>query len=84
VGKLFIPCDFFVVEIEEDSRIPIILRKPFLATMGVMIDVKNNRLYLQVGDEKVEFHQPQSMASRTLDGTYCRMDVLEEVLSKEA
>jgi len=25
VGKLFIPCDFVVMEMEEDSRIPIIL-----------------------------------------------------------
>ena len=32
VGKFFIPCDFVVMEMEEDSRIPIILGRPFLAT----------------------------------------------------
>ena len=41
VGKFFIPCDFVVMEMEEDSCIPIILRRPFLATMGGMINVKN-------------------------------------------
>jgi len=34
VGKFFIPCNFMVMEIQEDSRIPIILRRPFLATAG--------------------------------------------------
>ena len=46
------------MEMEEDSHIPIILGRPFLATAGVMIDVKNDKLSLQLGDEKVEFHLP--------------------------
>ena len=46
VGKFFIPCDFVVLEIEEDSRIPVILGRPFLATARAMIDVKNGRLSL--------------------------------------
>ena len=64
----FIPCDFVVMKMVEDSRIPIILGRPFLATVGAMIDVKNGkngRLSLQVGDEKVEFSLPQAMASPT-------------------
>ena len=32
------------MEMEEDSRIPIILEKPFLATVGAMINVKNDKL----------------------------------------
>ena len=54
VGKFFIPCDFVVMEMEEDSRIPIILGRPFLATVGAMIDVRNGKLSLQVGNEKAE------------------------------
>jgi len=49
VGKFFIPCDFVVVEMEEDSQTPIILWRPFSATAGTMIDVKNGRLSLYVG-----------------------------------
>ena len=58
VGKFFIPCDFMVVEMEEDSRISIMLGRPFLATAGAIIDVKNDKLSLKVGDEKVEFSSP--------------------------
>ncbi|XP_058003777.1 uncharacterized protein LOC131180166 [Hevea brasiliensis] len=42
VGKFFIPVDFMVLEMEEDNHIPIILRRPFLATAGAIIDVKND------------------------------------------
>ena len=58
MGKFFILCDFVVMEMEDDSRIPIILRRSFLATAGAMINVKNGKLSLQVGDEKVEFCLP--------------------------
>jgi len=58
VVKFFIPCDFVIMEMKEDFRIPTILGRPFLATTGAMIDMKNDRLSLQVGDEKVEFSLP--------------------------
>ncbi|KAJ8756040.1 hypothetical protein K2173_024587 [Erythroxylum novogranatense] len=38
VGSLFIPVDFVVLEMEEDTNIPIILGRPFLATAGAIID----------------------------------------------
>ncbi|KAJ9162845.1 hypothetical protein P3X46_022587 [Hevea brasiliensis] len=41
VGKVFIPVDFIVLEMEEDVKIPIILGRPFMATAGAIIDVKN-------------------------------------------
>ncbi|KAJ8754023.1 hypothetical protein K2173_001921 [Erythroxylum novogranatense] len=43
VGSLFILVDFVVLEIEEDTSIPIILGIPFLATAGAIIDVKNGK-----------------------------------------
>jgi len=46
VGKFFVPCDFVVMEMEEDSCIPIILARPFLGTTGAMIDVKNGKFSL--------------------------------------
>jgi len=81
VGKFFIPCDFIVMEMEEDSRIPIILGRPFLATAGAMSDVKNDKLSRQVGDEKVEFSLPQSMAPPTTDDSCCRVNILESTLN---
>ena len=83
VEKFFIPCDLVVMEMEEDSRIPIILGRPFLATAGAMIEVRNGKLSLQVGDEKVEFRLPQSMASPTADDSCCRVDILERTFNQE-
>jgi len=81
MGEFFIPCDFVVLEMEEDSHIPIILGTPFLATASAMIDVKNDKFSIQVGDENVEFSLPQSLASPTIDDSCCRIDVLERTLN---
>ncbi|XP_021755398.1 uncharacterized protein LOC110720653 [Chenopodium quinoa] len=40
VGKFTFPVDFYVLEMDEDERIPIILGRPFLATSKAIIDVK--------------------------------------------
>ena len=41
---------------EEDSEIPLILERPFLATGGAYIDVQKGELTPQVQDEKVKFN----------------------------
>ncbi|XP_020270991.1 uncharacterized protein LOC109846180 [Asparagus officinalis] len=61
VGKFFFPVDFVILEMEEDSNIPIILGRPFLATAGAIIDVKNGSLTLNIGGEKVEFDLSNTM-----------------------
>ena len=40
VGKFIIPCDFIVMDMDENSQIPIILGRSFLATAGAVIDVQ--------------------------------------------
>ncbi|CAM8994451.1 unnamed protein product [Rhodiola kirilowii] len=40
VGNFYIPVDFFVLEMEEEKETPIILGRPFLATAGAVIDVR--------------------------------------------
>ena len=40
VDKFIFPVDFVVLDMEEDQEIPIILRRPFLATRGALIDVQ--------------------------------------------
>jgi len=49
VGDLYMPVDFMILEMEEDTRTPIILGGPFLATAGCRIDLKNNKLLLMWG-----------------------------------
>ena len=39
-GDLYVPVDIVILEMEEDTSAPIILGRPFLATIGCCIDVK--------------------------------------------
>ena len=43
IGQFYIPIDFIIMDIKEDSNIPIILCRPFLATARAIIDVKNGK-----------------------------------------
>ena len=55
VDKFFVPNDFVVMDIDADVQVPIILERPFLATAGERIDVKEELLNLTIGDEEVEY-----------------------------
>ncbi|XP_031119033.1 uncharacterized protein LOC116022450 [Ipomoea triloba] len=65
IDQYFIPGDFVILDIEEDTKVPIILGRPFLATAGAIIDVKRGMLVMEVAEHKIEFdifkmakHQP--------------------------
>jgi len=45
-----------MLEMEKDTKIPIILGCTFLATAGALIDVMNGRLTLKVSEKEVEFN----------------------------
>ncbi|XP_074314362.1 uncharacterized protein LOC141649575 [Silene latifolia] len=49
VGMFFIPVDFIVLDIPEDTHTPIILGRPFLHTVGAIIDVGARTLTFMVG-----------------------------------
>ncbi|XP_021730683.1 uncharacterized protein LOC110697601 [Chenopodium quinoa] len=82
VGKFFIPCDFVVMEMEEDAHVPIILARPFLATAGAIIDMKNGKITFEVGDEKMEYSLLNAMGTPSMGKTVCQVDVLDD-LQKE-
>ncbi|GJT45050.1 hypothetical protein Tco_0953765 [Tanacetum coccineum] len=58
-------------DMPEDSRIPIILGRPFLATARAMIDVFNKKITLQVGDDEVVFDMEQSMKKPSTEDDEC-------------
>jgi len=66
VGGIYILADFVVVDIKEDSQIPILLGRPFLATAGAIIDIKIGRIVFHVSDEKVEFEIANFMKSHVV------------------
>nr|GEW24540.1 reverse transcriptase domain-containing protein [Tanacetum cinerariifolium] len=60
VDKLVLQINFVILDVPEDSRILIILGRPFLATASPMIDVFNKKIMLRVGDDEVIFDMDQS------------------------
>ncbi|XP_057545940.1 uncharacterized protein LOC130824933 [Amaranthus tricolor] len=63
VGNLLFPYDFVVMDMPEDTHVPIILGRPWLATTEAVIDVKIGKLTLEVGEEKMVFELQKPMRS---------------------
>nr|GEZ40451.1 reverse transcriptase domain-containing protein [Tanacetum cinerariifolium] len=55
VGKFAFPVDSVILEMEEDSKVPLILGRPFLHIADVVIRVKQKQLNLGVGTEQMTF-----------------------------
>ncbi|XP_056851004.1 uncharacterized protein LOC130500251 [Raphanus sativus] len=49
VGNCEIPTDFVVLEMDEEARDPLILGRPFLATAGAIVNVKEGKIDLHLG-----------------------------------
>ncbi|CAM8934256.1 unnamed protein product [Rhodiola kirilowii] len=69
VGKIYIPVDFFILEMEEEREIPIILGRPILKTTTAVISCINDSLEFEIGGEKIKFYLRQacSTPSNSLD-----------------
>ncbi|GJT90295.1 DNA-directed DNA polymerase [Tanacetum coccineum] len=61
VDKFVLPIDFVILDMPEDSRIMIILERPFLATARAMIDDFYKKITLRVGDDEVIFNMDHSI-----------------------
>ncbi|XP_074363924.1 uncharacterized protein LOC141704610 [Apium graveolens] len=82
VDRFVIPCDFVVLEMNEDVDILIILGRPFLATAGPNIDVKAGKLTLNAGEEKVDFDLNQAVKGLSVKTGCYLVDVREELVNK--
>ena len=61
VGKFVFPVDFVVMQMEEDTKVPLLLGRPFLATGAALIDVQIGELTLRVGDEAMHLNINRSL-----------------------
>ena len=50
--NLFFTIDFVVLDMKEDPDVPIILGRPLLNTTGALVDIRESKLTLRVGDEQ--------------------------------
>ncbi|GKC19575.1 reverse transcriptase domain-containing protein [Tanacetum coccineum] len=84
VAKFTFPADFVILEMEEDSKGPLILGRPFLHTADAVIRVKQKQLNLGVGTERMIFHIDSAMKhSYSNDDTCFSIDVIDEILEED-
>ncbi|GKB79135.1 reverse transcriptase domain-containing protein, partial [Tanacetum coccineum] len=84
VGKITFLVDFVILKIEEDSKVPLILRRPFLDTADAVIRVKQKQLNLGVGTERMTFSIDSMMKhSYFNDDTCLSIDVIDEILEED-
>ena len=67
VGKFIFPVDFLIMKMEEDTQVPLLLGRPFLATRAALIDVQKGELTLRVGNEAVHFNLNRSLEHPDVD-----------------
>ncbi|GJW28151.1 reverse transcriptase domain-containing protein [Tanacetum coccineum] len=84
VGKFNFPADFVILEMEEDSKVPLILGRPFLHTADAVIRVKQKQLNLGVGTKRMIFNIDSAMKhSYSNDDTCFSIAVIDEILKED-
>ncbi|XP_022565116.1 uncharacterized protein LOC111209473 [Brassica napus] len=88
------PVDFVVLELEEESKDPLILGRLFLCTVGAIIDVRKGKIYLNLGDIVIQFEMDELLKKPMLDGQTFEVDegidplqphdgMIEEILTED-
>ena len=67
VGKFIFLVDFVVMKMEEDTQVPLLLGRPFLAIGAALIDVQKGELTLRVGNEAVHFNLNKILTQSDVD-----------------
>ena len=78
IGNCEIPTDFVVLEMDEEARDPLILGRPFLATAGALINVKEGKIDLHLGKEHtLHFDVNEVMKRSTVQGQVFYIEEME-------
>ena len=87
VGNHEIPTDFVVLEMSEEAQDPLILGRPFLATAGAIVNVKEGKIDLHLGKGHIlHFDIKEVMRRPTVHGQVFyieEMDALADELLEE-
>nr|GEV50311.1 reverse transcriptase domain-containing protein [Tanacetum cinerariifolium] len=71
-------------KMEEDSKVPLILKWPFLHTADAAIRVKQKQLNLGIGTERMIFNIDSTMKhSYSNDDTCLSIDIIDEILEED-
>ncbi|XP_057734379.1 uncharacterized protein LOC130949757 [Arachis stenosperma] len=81
VGEFIFSADFVVLDMEEEANTSIILGRPFLATVGAIIDVQKGELILRLHEEKMVFNVFKEMSYSKEAIEECMMvDTIEQIV----
>ncbi|GJU05450.1 reverse transcriptase domain-containing protein [Tanacetum coccineum] len=84
VDKFTFPMDFVILEMEEDSKVSLILGRIFLHTADAVIRVKQKQLNLGVGTQRMTFSINSAMKqSYSNDDTCFSIDIIDEILKED-
>ncbi|GJS17832.1 DNA-directed DNA polymerase [Tanacetum coccineum] len=85
VNKFVLLIDFIILDMPKDSKVPIILGRPFLATAQAIIDVFNKKITLRVGDNEVIIDMDQLIKRSPVKDDECYgVDDLDDAINAEA
>ena len=71
VGKFIFLVDFVIMQMEEDTQVPLLLGRPFLANGAALIDVQKGELTLRVGNEAVHFNINRNLENPNVEEDSC-------------
>ena len=78
VHDFIFPADFVILDMEAEVEVPLILRKPFLATARAVIDVRDGKLFPRVRNLELVVRMPNFLKqSLHHDDTCYVMDYLD-------
>ncbi|KAG7559357.1 Retrotransposon gag domain [Arabidopsis thaliana x Arabidopsis arenosa] len=80
IGNVEIPTDFIVLEMDAEPKDPLILGRPFLATAGAIIDVKNGKIDLNLGNDfKMKFDINDATRKPTIEGQTFLVKIMDRL-----
>ena len=82
VDKSLFPVDFVVMDMEEDTEVPLILGRSFMKTARVIIDVDKVKLKVHAQDEEVSFDVFEARKHPSNAKECFRVDVLDKVCTE--
>ncbi|XP_076883253.1 uncharacterized protein LOC143531968 [Bidens hawaiensis] len=75
VDKFIFPVDFVILDMDEDSNVPLILGRPFLCTADALINVRAGKITLCVEDETITFDVKKSIPNSPIKKNQHKMNM---------
>ncbi|XP_074302682.1 uncharacterized protein LOC141634389 [Silene latifolia] len=83
VDHLTFPADFYVLDMEVDSRAtPILLERPFMKTSKIKIDVSNGNLTMEFDGKKLTYNIYDAMRQPNDSHSCCFLNIIEPIVSQ--